>query len=45
MINLIGEDILNYRNKKFNENEFFFDYQKKEVKPKRKMGHFTTLIK
>ena len=45
MINLIGEDILNYRNKKFNKNEFFFDYQKKEVKPKRKMGHFTTLIK
>tara|TARA_B100001540_G_scaffold51185_1_gene46177 strand:+ start:295 stop:687 length:393 start_codon:yes stop_codon:yes gene_type:complete len=45
MINLIGKDILNYRNKKFNENEFFFDYQKKEVKPKRKMGHFTTLIK
>ena len=45
MINLIGEDILNYRDKKFNKNEFFFDYQKKEVKPKRKMGHFTTLIK
>ena len=43
MINLIGEDILNYRNKKFNENEFFFDYQKKEVKPKRKMGHVTAL--
>ena len=45
MINLIGEDILNYRDKKFNKNEFFFDYQKKEVKPKRKIGHFTTLIK
>ena len=45
MINLIGKDILNYRGKKFTENEFFFDYQKKEVKPKRKMGHFTTLIK
>ena len=45
MINLIGKDILNYRGKKFAENEFFFDYQKKEVKPKRKMGHFTTLIK
>ena len=44
MINLIGKDILNYRDKKFNKNEFFFDYQKKEVKPKRKMGHFTTLI-
>ena len=45
MLNLIGKDILNYRDKKFNKNEFFFDYQKKEVKPKRKMGHFTTLIK
>ena len=45
MINLIGKDILNYRDKKFSENEFFFDYQKKDVKPKRKMGHFTTLIK
>ena len=45
MINLIGKDILNYRDKKFNKNEFFFDYQKKDVKPKRKMGHFTTLIK
>jgi len=45
MINLIGKDILNYKGKKFAENEFFFDYQKKEVKPKRKMGHFTTLIK
>ena len=45
MINLIGNDILIYRNKKFNKNEFFFDYKKKEVKPKRKMGHFTKLIK
>jgi 5-(carboxyamino)imidazole ribonucleotide synthase len=45
MINLIGKDILNYRGKKFTKNEFFLDYQKKEVKPKRKMGHFTTLIK
>ena len=45
MINLIGKDILNYRDKKFNKNEFFFDYQKKELKAKRKMGHFTTLIK
>ena len=45
MINLIGEDITEYRNKKVKENEFFFDYQKKEVKPKRKMGHFTTIIK
>ena len=42
MINLIGEDILLYKNKKLNENEFFFDY-KKDVKPKRKMGHLTIL--
>ena len=45
MINLIGDDIIEYRNKKVNKNEFFFDYQKKEIKPKRKMGHFTTIIK
>ena len=45
MINLIGEDITEYRNKKVKDNEFFFDYQKKEIKPKRKMGHFTTIIK
>ena len=45
MINLIGNEISNYRNKKFNEGEFFFDYQKKDIKPKRKMGHFTKLIK
>ncbi len=45
MINLIGEDINFYRNKKFNENEFFFDYLKKEVKEKRKMGHITILKK
>ena len=45
MINLIGEDITEYRNKKVKENEFFFDYQKKEIKSKRKMGHFTTIIK
>ena len=43
MINLIGEDILIYRKKNFNDNEFFFDYLKKEVKDKRKMGHLTTI--
>ena len=41
MFNLIGEDIINYRNKKFNKNEYFFDYLKKDIKPKRKMGHIT----
>ena len=46
MVNLIGSQIDQYRkNNKFNENEFFFDYLKKEVKEKRKMGHITTLIK
>jgi len=45
MINLIGNDILLHRERKFNENEFFFDYLKKEIKPKRKMGHITTLKK
>ena len=43
MINLIGDDITIYRNKKFKDNEFFFDYLKKEIKEKRKMGHLTTV--
>jgi len=43
MINLIGDDITVYRNKKFKDNEFFFDYLKKEIKQKRKMGHLTTV--
>ncbi|WP_415304377.1 5-(carboxyamino)imidazole ribonucleotide synthase [Candidatus Pelagibacter sp. Uisw_090] len=45
MTNIIGDQITNYRNKEHNENEFFFDYLKKEVKQKRKMGHLTTLLK
>ena len=44
MTNIIGDQITNYRNKEHNENEFFFDYLKKEIKQKRKMGHLTTLI-
>ena len=44
MINIIGDQITNYRNRKYTENEFFFDYKKKEIKSKRKMGHLTTLI-
>ena len=44
MTNIIGDQITIYRNKKFNKNEFFFDYLKKEIKQKRKMGHLTTLI-
>ena len=45
MVNLIGNQIEPYRqNFKFKDNEFFFDYLKKEIKEKRKMGHITTLI-
>ena len=45
MINLIGDQISHYRKfAKFKENEFFFDYLKKEIKEKRKMGHITTLV-
>ena len=45
MVNLIGDQIIPYREKKnFDSNEFFFDYLKKEIKEKRKMGHITTLI-
>jgi len=44
MTNLIGNQIESYRQiNKFKDNEFFFDYLKKEVKEKRKMGHITTL--
>ena len=44
MINLIGNQIEPYRdNKKLKDNEFFFDYLKKEIKEKRKMGHITIL--
>ena len=44
MINLIGNQIEHYRqNLKLENNQFFFDYKKKEIKDKRKMGHITTL--
>ena len=45
MINLIGDQITVYRNNQLKPNEFFFDYFKKEIKPKRKMGHLTILKK
>jgi len=45
MINLIGNDITPYRNKIFNDNEFFYDYLKIEIKNKRKMGHITIIEK
>jgi len=44
MVNIIGDQINIYRNNEFKPNEFFFDYLKKEIKSKRKMGHITTLI-
>jgi 5-(carboxyamino)imidazole ribonucleotide synthase len=44
MINIIGDQIIQFRkNVKFNNNQFFFDYLKKDIKEKRKMGHLTTL--
>ncbi len=45
MVNLIGEDILVYRNKKLKDNEFFFDYLKNTIKENRKMGHLTVIEK
>ncbi len=46
MINLIGDQIIPYReNLKINDNQFLFDYLKKDIKEKRKMGHLTTLKK
>ena len=44
MVNIIGDQITVYRDKELKPNEFFFDYLKKEIKDKRKMGHLTTLI-
>jgi len=45
MMNLLGDQITHYRNiQKFNDKEFFFDYLKKDIKEKRKMGHITTLV-
>ena len=44
MNNILGDQITVFRNKKTEDNEFFFDYLKKEIKNKRKMGHLTTLI-
>ena len=43
MLNILGEEILEYRKKKFKQNEFFFDYLKTDIRPGRKMGHLTIL--
>ena len=45
MINILGKEIEEYRSKTFKEDEFFFDYGKKTIKEKRKMGHLTILKK
>ena len=45
MNNILGNEIQEYRKKSFGEKEFFFDYGKKEIKDKRKMGHLTILKK
>ena len=44
-INKNGHEIYTYPIEKFKDNEFFFDYLKKEIKEKRKMGHLTILNK
>ena len=43
MNNILGDEIEKFKNKSFKDNEFFFDYKKKEIKDKRKMGHLTIL--
>ena len=46
MVNLIGDQIEPYRkNTELKKDEFFYDYLKKEIKEKRKMGHITVLKK
>ena len=45
MFNILGKDIETYRSKTFSKNEFFYDYGKKSIKDKRKMGHLTVLKK
>ena len=45
MFNVLGKDIETFRSKKFNKDEFFYDYEKKSIKDKRKMGHLTVLKK
>ncbi len=45
MINILGHEIQEYRNKSFKGDEFFFDYGKKKIKERRKMGHLTIIKK
>ena len=44
MYNILGNDIKKYRSKETTTNEFFYDYGKKEIKNKRKMGHLTKIF-
>ncbi len=45
MNNILGKEIENYRKRTFSSEEHFFDYGKKIIKDKRKMGHLTKLKK
>ena len=45
MKNILGSEIQDYRKRSFETEEYFFDYGKKIIKEKRKMGHLTILKK
>ena len=45
MKNILGSEIQDYRKRSFETDEYFFDYGKKIIKDKRKMGHLTILKK
>ena len=45
MTNVLGKEIKEYRSKSFARPDRFFDYEKKEIKDKRKMGHITKILK
>ena len=45
MKNILGNEIQDYRKRSFESDEYFFDYGKKIIKEKRKMGHLTILKK
>ena len=45
MHNILGNEIQKNRNRSFKTEELFFDYEKKTIKEKRKMGHLTILEK
>jgi 5-(carboxyamino)imidazole ribonucleotide synthase len=44
MYNILGSAIKKYRSKTMMKNEFFYDYGKKEIKEKSKMGHLTKIF-